>query len=299
MSLALGLAALMLLSGCSDKEVPVIVDEDEIVKYLGSVSAAKEFLRVTDLFNTTPYTVPFDSAIVTDRVLGRERTIDIDLVPLKVLNSHGDSVANDPGRVYADYGYLGKVRESMVRVYDRFTLEVTRAYTVDTLTDTVDVDLLRYAFFLKLGSDSKPYVGWVLWGVNGIGLAAVPSVTVERSTGGEFRGDFNLYDQYPKTLGAVGYVKLVDIDTVAQGSRLLVSTTRSGLGTPTYQLISDRAESGAFTGLMIRYDSTLYIDSLSYQTPSTNPRYYNEFLVQMISETTFPRRTVFVVPYHY
>jgi len=82
------------------------------------------------------------------------------LVPLKVRGPNGDSIANDPDRIYVDYGTLGRVRESLVRVEHRFSIHVTRVYADTTLHDTTDLLLDRYAFFLKLGDDTRSFT-WV------------------------------------------------------------------------------------------------------------------------------------------
>lgn len=287
--------------GCSEKDVPFIVDEDEIRRYLSEVAIAKELFRPTGLINPTPYTLPFDSAAIRDSVISRSRSMEVSLVPLKVLGPNGDSIANDPNRIYADHGYLGRVRESVVRVTDRFTIQVTKAYTNDTLLDTMDLDLTRYAFFLKLGDDTRDYVGWVLWGFNGIGYGASLGVTLKGSAGANFRGDLGLYPDVPLStsdaIPKVPYIRLTAMDTVVQGSRLLVTTNKTSGGLPTLQLVSDYGEGGAFTRSMVRYDTINYIDSLSYQTPTTNPRLYNQLMIQMLTQASFPRRTAFVIPY--
>ncbi|MEW5795372.1 MAG: hypothetical protein AB1772_03330 [Candidatus Zixiibacteriota bacterium] len=296
------LAAVTTQLGCSEKEVPFIIDEDEIARYLSEVSIARELFRTTGLINSTPYTLPFDSAVITDVVLSRKRSLDISLVPLKIAQPGGDSVPNYPDTIYVDHGYLGRLRESLVEVNDRFTIEVTKAYSTDTVVDTVQLDLTRYAFFLKLGDDTRPYVGWILWGFSGIGSTPTPlSVVVKGSDGADFRGDLGLYADEPlssiRYIPKVPYIRLTAMDTVDQGSRLLITTTKTSTGLPTNPVISDYEEGGTFARAMVRYDPANYVDSLSYQTPTNNPRLYNQFMIQMFTEAAFPHRTAFVVPY--
>jgi hypothetical protein len=291
--------------GCSEKDVPVIVDEDEIIRYMTQVEQATDLFRTTGLINPGTYSVPFDSAEFSDRLLSKTRGYEVHLVPLKILNASGDSVANDPARVYADHGILGEVRESVVRVEDRFTIEITRTYPDTILLDTTVLILNRYAFFLKLGSDNRDYVGWVLWGFNGIGSTAPNlGVTLEASNGAEFRGDLGLYHEVPRSRSSaipnVPYIRLSYIDTVSAGSRLSITTHwASALGSPTTQLVSDYGADGPFTRDMYRYDAVEFYDSLSYEIPSPNPRLYDILLIQTLFDEIYPSREGFVVPYRH
>jgi hypothetical protein len=260
--------ATMLLSSCGEKDVPVISSEEHIIDYLAQDGSAKELFRTTGFFNSTPYTVTFDSAVITDRVLSRSRDIEVDVSKGKV-----------------DHGYLGVVKDADVLVTDRFTLEVTRAYSADTLVDTIDVYLDRSAFFMQLGEYTRSYAGWVMWSVSGFASSTgVPSVIVKSSTGTSFHSDADS-------------LELTDITKITPGSRLLVTTSWTGDILQTCHLISDYGQDGAFTRSMVPYVDESNFDSLSYATPTSNPRYYNEFMVQNLSSASFPRRTVFVVPY--
>jgi len=299
---AMAISALAAVIGCSEQEVPYVIDADELTRYLREVGIAKELFRNSGLINSTPYTLPSDSATYYDSLVTMRRSFDVHLVPLKILGPNGDSIANDPDRIYADHGYLGKVRESVVRVEDRFTIHITRVYPDTTLHDTTLLILNRYAFFLKLGDDTRPYVGWVLWGFNGIGEIAPPlGVTLVGSAGASFRGDLGLYPDLPRSLSSaiprLPYIRLTEMDTVLAGSRLLITANKASDTLPTWQLISDYGEDGAFTRAMIRYNTIEYVDSLSYQTPVTNPRLYNEIMVQVLSSQSFLNRDAFVIPY--
>jgi len=295
-------AGLGLLAGCGEKDVPYIIDTDEITRYINEVGEARELFRTSGLINPGPYTVPFDSAEFYDSVVTRRRSMEIHLVPLKILGPSGDSIPNDPDRIYADHGYLGRVRESVVRVEDRFTIQTSRVYRDTTLRDTTIFSLNRYAFFLKLGDDTRPYVGWVLWGFNGIGPTVVPiGVTLVGSAGANFRGDLALYPDLPRSLSTaipkVPYLRLAQIDTVVAGSQLLVTTRGASQINPTVQLISDYSESGPFTQSLIRYDTIEVLDSLSYQTPMSQTRLYNQLMIQLVADGNHRNRTALVVPY--
>lgn len=297
-----GIPAFLGVVGCSEKEVPYIIDSEELTRYIREVGIAKELFRNSGLINPTPYTLPSDNAIFYDSLVSVSRSMEVFLVPLKILGPGGDSIANDPDRIYVDYGYLGRLRESLVRVEDRFTIHITRVYADTTLHDTTVLPLNRYGFFLKLGADTRPYVGWVLWGFNGIGSTVSPvGVTLSGSAGASFRGDRALYPDKPlssvSAIPDVPYIRLTDMDTVLAGSRLLVTAYKVSAGLPTWQLLSDYGEGGAFTRSMVRYNMVDYIDTLSYQTPSSNPRLYNQAMVQMLSSLSFRYRTAFVIPY--
>jgi len=67
------------------------------------------------------------------------------------------------------------------------------------------------------------------------------------------------------------------MDTVVAGSRLLVTANKASNTLPTLQLLSDNGEGGTFTRSMVRYDLVNYVDSLSYQTPSSNPVFTTKY----------------------
>jgi hypothetical protein len=291
-----------MLAGCGEKDVPYIIDADEITRYINEVGVARELFRTAGLINPGSYTVPFDSAEFYDSVVAQRRSMVVNLVPLKVLGPNGDSIPNDPNRIYADHDYLGRVRESVVRVEDRFTIQTSRVYSDTTLLDTTIFALNRYAFFLKLGDDTRPYVGWVLWGFNGIGsVGPAIGVTLVGSAGASFRGDLALYPDLPRSISTaipqVPYIRLSEMDTVVAGSRLLVTTSGSSQTNPTVQLVSDYSQSGPFVRPLIRYDTVNVLDSLSYQTPTNQPRLYNQLMIQLVADGNHRNRTGFVVPY--
>lgn len=301
--LALVLTALVGLSGCSEKETTVIVDADEIIRYIGETEDTRELFRTSGLINPDNYSVPFDSGMFRDSLLRHARLIQVFLVPLKVVNMSGDSVPNDPDRIYAEYGgYIGRVRECLAKVEDKFTIQTSRTYADTTLFDTAVLTLERYAFFLKLGDDNKPYVGWTLWGYNGVGTVAPPlGVTIKSSSGAEFRGDLGLYRDKPKSrltaIPNISYLFISDMDTITSGSRVLVTATKASPVQPSHQLLSGLAVDGTFTRSMRRYDNIDFIDSLWYQTPATSSRRFELMLLQTLYDTAFPARSGFVVPF--
>lgn len=291
------------LAGCGEREMPFIIDADEIARYIKEMPDAQELFRTGGLIVPSDYTVDFDSGLFRDSLIGHSRGLEVHLVPLKILDINGDSVDNSPDRIYADHGgFIGRVRESVVRVEDRFSIQITRAYPDTTLVDTTEMVLNRYAFLLKLGDDGKAYVGWILWGYNGVGTIAPPiGVTLKSSSGAEFRGDLGQYPDLPKSnssaIPRVPYIRLTEIDTVSVGSLLLITATKATSGRATYQLISGASAEGDFTRAMFRYDPVAVADSLTFQTPLTNARRYDLVMIQTLTDQTFPTRGGLVVPY--
>jgi len=305
----LAAAITLAAGGCGEKEVPYIVDADEIIRYVNEVGIARELFRATDLVNPDPYTVPFDSAVFHDRVISRTRGTEVYLVPLKIPDtspgaSRSDSVPNDPDKIYVDHGYLGRVREGLIRVFDQYRIEITRAYSADTLLDTTTVELSRYGFFLKLGADNRAYVGWSLWGFNGLGDFTPPVVVRGEASGGaEFIGNVVLYPETPKSdfryIPTVNYVRLTAMDTIRAGETIHLTSTKSGGILATTQLVSDIGPDGPFTRRMVRYDMVDYVDSLSYRTTSSGTLFYNLIFIQTLTERTYPIRNAFVIPYRH
>lgn len=296
--LLLSLAPLM-LGGCNHDDPPVIIDADEILRYMDEVGIAKELFRTTGLISEQPYTLPFVTGTVTDRVLGVKRTRYAYTVPLKIL-SGGDSVYNSNEDLYMDYGSLGEVREGLVEVEDIFTIETKRATQFDTVYDTSSTTLYRYGFFLKAGSDAKPYVGWILYGFRGFEYgASALAVEVESSGGADFFHT-QIYDQIPKSksqwIPHAAYERLTYMDTIRAGE--LVHCIVSSSGASVFPTISDYDSTGLFTRSMTRYmQDDVQEDSLSYRLPDTVSRLYNLILIQRFTSGAFPSRTIFAIPY--
>jgi hypothetical protein len=281
--------------GCSEKEVPYVVDADELIRYVTEDEYARELFRTSGLINTDPYEFSFDSGVIKDSLITHARIMETFMVPLDADHDH----------VYVNHGSpIGSVREAMVRVHDRFTLQVSRTYSDTVLYDTTVMSLDRFGFFLKLLSDNRPFVGWVLYGFNGVGSVAPPlGVELVSSSGTAFRGDLGLYPDEPRShssyIPRVSYIRLAEMDTVIQGSRLHISTRKASSVAPTCQLVSDYDSDGPFTRAMHRYDNIEFIDSLSFETVTGNPRLYNLVFVQYLVDSIFPARGAFVVPYRW
>ena len=154
------IVVLAALVGCGEKEVPFIVDADELIRYVTEDVHARELFRTSGFVNPDSYSVSFDSGLFRDSLISIDRNVETFMVPLDAAYEH----------IYVDHGNpIGRVREALVWIHDRFNIQVSRTYGDTVLYDTTANTLHRFGFFLKLGSDSRPYVGWVLYGFNGVG----------------------------------------------------------------------------------------------------------------------------------
>jgi hypothetical protein len=121
----------------------------------------------------------------------------------------------------------------------------------------------------------------VLWSMTG---RRVPMLTVAGSSGITFGAPLDT-------------ARLINMASIPQGSRLLVNTPCPGGSEATCHLLSDYDQGGLFMSPMKHYYDENHYDSLSYQTPTTNPRFYNLLMVQTLDTANFPRRWACVIPY--
>lgn len=275
------------LGGCGgEKDVPFVVDEDELVRYVQEVTEARELFRTSNLIQTESYTVPFDNGTYTDSLIQRKRRYAVSLVPPT------DSAA------YVDYGNLGDLREALVEVSDSLKVQTRKVYADTTLVDTTWRELVRYGFFLKLGDDAKDYVGWALWGYNGLGVVNLPvSVDARRYDLSTFPCDLEMYNEFPKgsKIPRVPFVRLSNIDTVVVGSRVRFSNEKLSSQPAAYTLLSDYASDGVFQAKMGQ--ETPDVDTLSYKTEGSNDRYYRVAFMQAFKESDGSFITCWCVPY--
>jgi hypothetical protein len=292
------------LAGCGEKDVPFVVDADEIVAYVKYSPEAKELFRVEGLFPSKPYWVAHQNAIYIDRVLKHERRIYADLVPLyKVLGN--DSVRTPNEELFADYDYLGFLREAWAEVVDEFEIETKRIKGADTLIDTTDRELYRYGFFLKLGADYQPYVGWQLYGFNGIGNTIAPiRATVITADDSTFTGDLLLYKQRPKSSSSLishrPYIKLSDLPRIPVGSDVVLFTDWAGSQSITkrdYPLVNLESDSGFITTTLGKNSRDNYSGIVNLRDGST--RRYDFLHMQSFHDDEFFHTFSWVIPFRY
>jgi hypothetical protein len=141
----------------------------------------------------------------------------------------------------------------------------------------------RYGYFLKLGDDGRPYLGWKLYGYNGFGASSMPMNVSVKTTDGHtsFIGDDRSLTNAAKALG-MSYIKLEDIEEIENGSTLLVETASL---TPNryYNLLSVASSAGLVTMPMSAVDSTHHTISLKMST--TNKRFWDVMMIQTFKDS--------------
>jgi len=275
---------IVFVGGCKEKDVPYIIDADEIARYIAEDETAQNLFRFDGLIESTPYQTPLDNATYVDSVVshGRRQQIFVDSVT-------------------ADYGSLGMLMEAVAYVVDSFDVATIRTEGGNrTVTNNVRL-FSRVGFFLKLGSDDRPYVGWKLWGI-GVQTQAKPPVNVLVYPEGDtsFAGDYTMYTEQPVDLvleSSFRYIRLSDIPQIAKGTKVAVNTTIRNSQAPAryYQLMTTANGSGFLTEPMIQIDRSHYSDTLT--TPSTDNRLYELISMQSFVDTTFQFAKAWVIPY--
>jgi hypothetical protein len=273
--LVLAAATLMAIvqMACKEKNVPYVVDKDEIVRYLKETTEGKQLFGVDSLILPTPYRMPFDSAIFIDSVKGVTR-----------------SFSPVVSEIAADYGHLGMLREALVAVVDEFTVDRHRIVGgVDSVV-TQDRTVERWAFFLKLGNDAEDYLGWILWGYNGIGIYYPSSqMAIKTLAGKTMSYDQSFYTVEPESL-KLGqdqrptFIRLDGVDTIPLGAKLAFEATQRGTNNVLYyHLITLASDSGLKTFDMTRLGPNHFVDTL--KTAASNPRTYSVIYLQSFIET--------------
>ncbi len=272
--------------GCgSEKDVPYVIDEDEIARYIRETEEGQQFFRSDSLILPTPYAAPGDTVMYRDSVLtrGRQTTVIV-----------------DTNR--ADYGNLGELAEAAAFVLDSF---IVRRYRVsdNAIVDSGSIRYLtRVGFFLKLGTDAQAYVGWKLWGV-GVPSSALPgtlpvrvAVTPHGMT--PFPGDLDLYTQTPvSSVLKCRYISLTDMARIPRGTQIVVSTETANSQSPVkyFQLLSATANSGFFMEPMDRIDTDHYVDTIT--APTSNSRLYEVVMIQSFDDSDQSFAKAWAFPY--
>lgn len=275
------------LAGCKEKDVPFVVDEDELIRYIEETTEGRQLFRTDCFVVSEDYGFPFDNGVYLDSLVKHERTYDI-------------RMTGPDESEWVNYGALGDLREAHVFVQDRFTIQTMRDY--DDLgihiVDTTVREVERLAFFLKLGDDSEEYVGWVLWGFNGIFRSGPEaSVRLRRFDGSVFPGDYSAYltESRDTSIGLVAFRRLDQLDTVVVGSRLVVTMIYgSSTSDPSVFSLSGLDTSGMFIREMA-VDDTVHIDTV--RTIQINPPRYNVLFVSEYVNDRFRYRRSWCIPF--
>jgi hypothetical protein len=263
-------ASLLNVLGCKEKDVPYVVDTDEILRYLDSTEVGQDLFRWDSLIVPADYTMPFSAAIFRDSVIGHERVTQIDSAqPIDY---------NTP---------IGVKLTSEIRITDKFTVRTRKILGVDTTYIEADRTLNRDGTMIKLGSDAEPYVGWVLWTYAGrrIGAALLLQTVMKKAGGTAFGVD------------QTALKRLTVIDTFTDGVTLILNTTSTSTDTirqPTL-LLSAATDGGFMQRNMKKIDRKHYTDTL--KTPTDNPRLWNLIFIQTFNDNEFFYTGSYCIPY--
>jgi len=292
------------LVGCEEKDVPFVVDEDEIARYAVEDEIARELFRTDSMIITDLYTMPFD-----DSATYRDSVIEVQRLQFDVVfpGRNGDGKDANGEYILADYGNLGFLREAYVEILDKFTVQTLRFYNGDTIQEIIsDRRLKRYGFFIKLGNDSQAYLGWLLWGFNGVRSNVMPvkvnltdSHANSYSVGNQFYSDVSV-SSFNGTL--LNYKRLSNFIPINEGSNLILNTETNDAGTPVrrVQFVSAAENNGFFTRPMTYTGTTSggqFKEVDTVKTPTANRRTWNLIYMQSFKSDEFFFLGNWVVPY--
>ncbi len=295
------------LAGCGEKDVPVVVDRDILLRYLATSEDAVDLFRTTGLVPTEEYRIPNDPAryrIVVDSTR-RIITLDTEIDTVKKRTWPDGSV--EYYRSYHDYGNpFGRLWASEATVDDYFYVRLSRTEDEETATASHVWAITRYGYFLKLGGDDQPYVGWKLWAYNG-GAAPTGSMAVRTESGAEFAGDLAGYDQIPylyvreclstsnpalpcSTVTAAQtsrqvFRRLDRLGAVGPGERLVADCRDVSLRTR-YRLLSAATAAGEQVRVMQPAGPGRFVDTL--QMPGTAGRLWEFLFMQDFEYVPIP-----------
>lgn len=189
---ALACAALIITAiACDELEVPYLVDEEEVSRYIAESDVALELFRTDSLILGAPYTMPGDDdAVYVDVIDSVRRQVEVYIL----INNYGTE-----GRDYLqDFGgSFGVTQSAEATVIDRFYVTTTRTAPGETEVFETERPLVRRGFFLKLGSDNQAFHGWLLLGYNGGGPAAYTKAEIITGDNTVLPADTLRYEQIP------------------------------------------------------------------------------------------------------
>jgi hypothetical protein len=288
----LGLTALSFQGyfACSEREVGYAVDADELRLFIAGTELGKSLFRADSMIVPTPFRIPNDTTLYYDSVIKHVRSIVVD-------TSRSTSAG------YADWGQIGKVREAMASVNDRYTVVRRAVNNPSFVPDTSLRSINRYGFFLKLGDDSWPYLGWDLFGYAGFAgnLPVVVPIEVRASDNsplGTFYGDNSMLTFSGKLIGtAARFVEVRDLINRGPGTRFNIRTELSTTQTPSlyYFTVTGAQPTGRETQAMTRITREEYVDTVVL--PTERVRLYDFLFVQAFDDTSGKFYLGWCIPY--
>ncbi|MEW6049992.1 MAG: hypothetical protein AB1644_02880 [Candidatus Zixiibacteriota bacterium] len=267
------LALLALLLACKEKDVPHVNDVEEIIRYAQETYEGKLLFGADSLVLPEAYKIYPDTADYRDSLLSRTREYDVFL-------GNGEEI----------YEHFGLLREAVLVQKDVLTVKRSRIVAgVETDTVVQDREIRRYGAFLKLGDDSNDFVGWLLWGYNGIGeLDPVPIFTVTKPDQSVIEAEsFSYQDTLIDTILKVylpRFTRLQSLDTVTAASKLVLEAKKRGSNNLEYFHLYTAPGIDRYRQFsMNRLGTNSFVDTL--QTPSGVPRRFSVIFVQTFFET--------------
>ncbi len=297
------LIAVLTLAGCEERETTVLFDRDVLVQYIYDSEEGRELFRTDNLFLEDPFQIPFDDAAYRVLVDSMQRSIEVTVF---VDSVRFDSVNRYSYILQHDYdGSLGILWDAEAIVDDRFFVSIHRMTATDTTVRSEVRLITRYGYFLKLGTDSQPFLGWKLWGYNGGRPEPPIQMIVKPGAGGtSFRGDTQGYEKFRykvyfenittgETDTTVGfsrfnYRRVDQLGVIDENDDLYL--TASGVPDRSYyQIVSALTEEGFRQEVMTRSDSATYVDTID--TPVDNLDNWNLLFMQEIRRFYIPGGT--------
>lgn len=268
---------------CKEKNVPYIIVEDEIARLINESYEGTGLFRADHIINPDLYSIPGDTSHYRDSVIEHQRGI-------KVFISKNS----------ADYRNFGMLREAIAVVTDSFAFQRKRS---GTITDTSELKLIRYGFLLRFGDDSDPYLGWKIWGFNGLGTTDPPTTfRIADPNGTPLQFDRSFYTTSPESLRLddnLRFQLINDIRNLAPASKLSldVRNARSSDSSHYFLLYSCESDRGFRTRNLIKLSApNHYVDTL--QIPSHIDNRWNIIYAQLHSDDSTRRvLRAWVVPY--
>ncbi|MEA2030251.1 MAG: hypothetical protein U9N55_01475 [candidate division Zixibacteria bacterium] len=280
---------LLTFSGCEEKEVPYVQDSEVLERYIYETEEGRDLFRTDNLFLEDEYSIPFDSAVYKTIVDSTHRIISLDVF---VDTAKYNNIGHFWYRTTHEYNYYaplkGNLWDAEMVVDDYFFIRTLRTVG-DSTTETSHKYLVtRYAYFVKIGSDSREYLGWKLFGYDGGKSESSAMMEVRSENGTVFRGDNVGYEQFRYTVhwenlstgyatvdagySEHSYMRPDQLGVIEDGSRLYLNSYNVS-NESYYQIVSAETDSGFGLQMMHRSDSSHYVDTV--KTPDNNSRIWN------------------------
>lgn len=271
-----------ILCGCEEREIPVITDEGQIIQYLALTGEGRELFRTHDLIPDDPYLLPYDGSVYQDLVDSIWRDIDVFI---------------DTSRTY-DFEALGHHYIAVATVTDLFFVTTVGVLSGDTTRIFGERLVKRYGYFVKLGDDSKPYLGWKLRGFNSLGSSPAPvNLSVKTADGAQTLAAALAQYNYDAPGSSLPFIHIYDINDLNNGDALIFNVSpRADDPVTYYHLTTGATKAGFVTQAMDRIDDQHWVDTIV--TPSPNPRLYNIVFVQsFLTPPSFKYMRGWCIPY--